>query len=355
MSIYIGENIKNLRRKKDITQEQLSEFLNISNVAVSKWERGETFPDISFLPILAKYFNVTIDELMGYDASKIQEQIDEIEKEYWQFRANGKFDNASSLIAKARKKYYDDYRIMYLYMHNMIGGHVANSSMLIDCKDELLHICDNILRGCNIERIRLEAINIKAKILYAQGEKQQALDILKVFPDFGGTVGIKSEQLFEYDSDDSRDWVRKNLYSLAEVYSVKLIKKIWFDNALTIYEKILSAEQLGDAYIDIYNKTEEISALLMAHKLLESLSLRLIADFGNEDDVIRIKYKELQCAKMLDEVASGDCILRDMINKLYSGKRVLVWSLDFLETAPQKTYERMRNSLEFNRMLKKFR
>ena len=110
-----------------------------------------------------------------------------------------------------------------------------------------------------------------------------------------------------------------------------------------------------DAYIDIYNKTEEISALLMAHKLWESLSLRLIADFGNEDDVIRIKYKELQCAKMLDEVASGDCILRDMINKLYSGKRVLVWSLDFLETAPQKTYERMRNSLEFNRMLKKFR
>lgn len=70
MNINIGENIKNLRSKKDITQEQLASFLNISNVAVSKWERGETYPDISLLPILAKYFDVTIDTLIGYDAAK---------------------------------------------------------------------------------------------------------------------------------------------------------------------------------------------------------------------------------------------------------------------------------------------
>ena len=72
MNIYIGENIKRLRMTKDITQEQLAEFLNISNVAVSKWERGETYPDISLLPVLAKYFDVTIDTLMGYDAIEIK-------------------------------------------------------------------------------------------------------------------------------------------------------------------------------------------------------------------------------------------------------------------------------------------
>lgn len=355
MSIYIGENIKNLRKKKDITQEQLSEFLNISNVAVSKWERGETYPDISLLPVLAKYFNVTIDELMGYDASKIQEQIDNIEKEYWQFRANGEFDNASSLISKARQAYYDDYRIMYLYMHNAIGGHVANRSTLIDCKEELLHICDNILHGCNNEKIRLEATNIKAKILYVLGKKQQALDILKVFPDFGGTVGIKSEQLFEYDSEDSREWVRKNLYSLAEGFSVKLVKKIWFDNKLSTDKKIKNAEELGNGYTEIYKKTNDISVLLMAHKLWESLSLRIIADFGNEGDIIRIKNKELQSAKMLDDIVNKDSVLKDMISKIYDGNSVLAWSLKFLDAAPQKTYERMRNSLEFNQMLKKFK
>lgn len=93
----------------------------------------------------------------------------------------------------------------------------------------------------------------------------------------------------------------------------------------------------------------------MAHKLWESLSLRIIADFGNEGDIIRIKNKELQSAKMLDDIVSKDSILKDMISKIYNGKSVLAWSLNFLENAPQNTYERMRNSLEFNQMLKKFK
>lgn len=355
MSIYIGENIKTLRKNKDITQEQLSDFLGISNVAVSKWERNETYPDISLLPVLAKYFNVTIDELMGYDASKVNKQIDEIEKEYWQFRSNGEFDKASSLIKKARETYYDDYRIMYLYMHNILGGHIANNNLLIDCKDELLHICENILRGCNIEKIRLEAINIKAKILCADGKKQEALETLKVFPHFTGTVGIKSEELFEYDTNDSREWVRRNLYSLARGYSVKLIKKIWFDNTLNTEEKISNAEKLGDAYFEIYKNTREIAVLLMTHELWKNLSLRIIAYFGVEDDIIRIKNKELQCAKILDNIVTQDNILEEMISEIYYGKGVVAWSLNFLKTAPQKTYVRMRNSLKFNQMLENFK
>ena len=81
MNINIGENIKKLRYKKQVTQEQLADFLNISNVAVSKWERGETYPDISFLPILAKYFDVTIDTLIGYDFVKNKEIVEKIKNE----------------------------------------------------------------------------------------------------------------------------------------------------------------------------------------------------------------------------------------------------------------------------------
>ena len=56
----------------------------------------------------------------------------------------------------------------------------------------------------------------------------------------------------------------------------------------------------------------------------------------------RNKNKELQCAKILDEVVNEDHVFGDMISKLYNGKSILVWSLEFLKTAPQKTYERMR-------------
>ena len=66
MEITIGENIKRLRLEKGITQEQLAEILNVSNAAVSKWERGGSFPDITLLFPLSDYFGISLDELMGH-------------------------------------------------------------------------------------------------------------------------------------------------------------------------------------------------------------------------------------------------------------------------------------------------
>ena len=61
----IGATIKKLRSAKGITQEELAEAVNVSYQAVSKWENGGS-PDLEMLPILANYFGVTIDELMGF-------------------------------------------------------------------------------------------------------------------------------------------------------------------------------------------------------------------------------------------------------------------------------------------------
>lgn len=64
----IGATIKKLRGAKGLTQEELAEAVNISYQAVSKWENGGS-PDLEMLPILANYFGVTIDELMGFKLS----------------------------------------------------------------------------------------------------------------------------------------------------------------------------------------------------------------------------------------------------------------------------------------------
>lgn len=61
MNIYLGENIKRLRRERDITQETLAEFLGVTFQSISKWERGESYPDITLLPAIAGFFNVSID------------------------------------------------------------------------------------------------------------------------------------------------------------------------------------------------------------------------------------------------------------------------------------------------------
>lgn len=60
----LGENIKKLRKEKNLSQEQLAEMLNVSRQAVSKWESGKTYPDIDNLVLLRDIFNVTLDDLI---------------------------------------------------------------------------------------------------------------------------------------------------------------------------------------------------------------------------------------------------------------------------------------------------
>lgn len=60
-----GEQLAFLRRENQITQEQLAQAMGVTNQAVSKWESGQSYPDITLLPRLAAYFQVTVDELLG--------------------------------------------------------------------------------------------------------------------------------------------------------------------------------------------------------------------------------------------------------------------------------------------------
>ncbi len=65
MSIPLGVNIKKLRLATGMTQRQLAYQLRISVQAVSKWERGLTYPDVTLLLPIAELFGVTLDELFG--------------------------------------------------------------------------------------------------------------------------------------------------------------------------------------------------------------------------------------------------------------------------------------------------
>ena len=66
-TIKINEQIAILRKQKGLTQEELAGALGVTNQAVSKWESAQCCPDIQLLPLIADYFGVSIDELMGHN------------------------------------------------------------------------------------------------------------------------------------------------------------------------------------------------------------------------------------------------------------------------------------------------
>lgn len=64
-----GENLKRLRKERNLSQEQLSEMLNVSRQAISKWESNKTYPDIENLMLLRNIFNIALDDLL-FDENK---------------------------------------------------------------------------------------------------------------------------------------------------------------------------------------------------------------------------------------------------------------------------------------------
>lgn len=313
MKILIGENIRRLRNEKKLTQEQLAETLGVTCAAVSKWERGDTYPDITLLFPLAHYFGVTLDELMGYGRDKIRAEIEEALARY---RELNRIDYVKSraFITEAYRKYPNDYRIMHAYMWNLGGDYADNDSeILLSHKDVFLSICDKLTEGCTDEHLRLDAWNMRAKLLHAEGKTEEAFEIYRTkFVDWYTTTAQKSEQLFAKDTPEFIYWVKKNMYELADFAADKLMKSIYFDSSLTACEKIKKAEYYSDLIAELREKTGDSFFLTMERTLYGRLQNDIkYRGGGTEEDLNRLMKKETEARDKLIRAAENDKALFD--------------------------------------------
>jgi len=286
MNILIGENIKRLRKEKKITQEALAEIFNVTPAAVSKWENNETYPDITLLFPLSHYFGVSIDDLMGYDYLLIEEEIKNINQEIkTAWYVDNDWEKAKTLSVIARNKYPNNYEIMMNYLFYMTGGQADNDfKVLIDNKEEILKVCDLILEGCNIENYRLEAITYKAKVLYAEGSVEKALDLLNNLPSLYHTQNQKIEQLYPKDTIEFFNQLKSNLDELVCFTGNKFGKYICYNQNISNEEKLKIIKDLYEVYKNIYN-----------NKNLEAISNMIIStirEVKHRNDVIGLNDLE---------------------------------------------------------------
>ena len=165
MTIYFGENIKKLRKEKELTQETLADFLGVSFQAVSKWERGETYPDITMLPVISSFFNISVDELLGVNRAEDEaEIIKELEA----------YDNLTDeklkleIINRLKEKYPNDFRILLRYMTCLV--HFKENTPENVAK--IIAIYENIKQNCNNDKIRISAKRHIAELYKGLSEKE---------------------------------------------------------------------------------------------------------------------------------------------------------------------------------------
>lgn len=112
--LYLPENLKKYRLSKNLTQEDVATYLGITAQSVSKWERGETYPDITFLPALANIFETSVDLLLGMDTIRAEETRLNIHKEANMYQRKGDYNSA--------EKIYRDALLIYPNKPGMILG-----------------------------------------------------------------------------------------------------------------------------------------------------------------------------------------------------------------------------------------
>ena len=121
----LGNKIRELRRARNLTQEQLAASLNISAQAVSKWEMGASYPDMTMIPTLAALFKVSLDELFDFDVRNIDKEIEDIRLEYNKYFW-GNFKKAEQILLDGLKIYPASIQLktelFELYAYNVDRG-----------------------------------------------------------------------------------------------------------------------------------------------------------------------------------------------------------------------------------------
>ncbi len=142
----LGENLKKFRTQNRLTQEQLAEVLKVSPQAVSRWELGTTYPDITLLPIIADYFNVTTDELFGINGEKIQREIDRIIGHKNELHSQGKIAESISYLREKLALFPNSASIAYELAGALYLELCREGSKSADVLKEIISITERAIK-----------------------------------------------------------------------------------------------------------------------------------------------------------------------------------------------------------------
>lgn len=169
----LGSKIRELRKRKDISQEILAEALSVSFQAVSKWETGAALPDVTMIPALASFFGVSTDELFDYDRLKTQQKIEEIVCRAASLRGE-KPQEAEKVIREGLKQFPGN---------DILLNNLLYTIQAPERRDEAAAICRSLIEVTSDDAVKYDALRILAEIYAGKGEQSLCEETLEKIPE----------------------------------------------------------------------------------------------------------------------------------------------------------------------------
>lgn len=247
--VKLGEKIKSLRKEKNISQEIFANYLGISFQAVSKWENGNTMPDITLIPAIASFFGVSTDELFDFNLYEVEKNVETIVDEYSKHWDTDKA-KAEQVIRDGLKKYPGNDILL-----NCLIGVVSE----LGKNDEVITIGKALVESTKYDDVRFDAYRIMAEAYKAKGEYQLSKDAIEHIPEiYFSKLGVAAHLL---DGEEMYEAAQK--------------------------QKNISADDLIDMLIIIGKHLKENGEIEKANTQLK-IAQKIIDAF--EEDFVETKY-----------------------------------------------------------------
>lgn len=177
--INIAKTLVVKRREKGITQDELAAYIGVSKASVSKWETGQSYPDIVFLPQLAAYFNISLDELLGYSPQMTKQDIKKLYDRLASSFATQPFDDVLVECKRIIKKYYSCFplllqMVVLLANHHMLAEEKKKQEAILR---EAVELCIRIKNESSDVWLSKDAVSIEAVCYLMLQQPQEVLNL----------------------------------------------------------------------------------------------------------------------------------------------------------------------------------
>lgn len=179
-NINIGCKIRELRKKKGITQEALANALNVSPQAVSKWESALTYPDMTMMPVIAGYFEVSLDYLFDYDVREMKSKIKKIIDD-----AGDYFFDDTKRYAETMKSALKEYPGNEALLKALLDAYEydlrdrddrSHLDEMIELSQKIISESDDFVRVCGVK-------DTQAAAYLKKGDYEKAKSVLETLPE----------------------------------------------------------------------------------------------------------------------------------------------------------------------------
>jgi len=245
----IGERIKELRKKNDLTQERLADYLGITHKAVSKWECGMTVPDLGLIMPLAKILHTTADELLGgndaeNDAKRAE--FDRLCEDSWKYDKEEMYKAAQEAV----REYPGNYK--YLLW-------LAEMESVMKRNEESIRLGNIVIEECGDSELRNKAIYNTMVRHTTLKQYEEAKKYAEMLPDASPytrdeakLMCLRDNELLIHKQNMARSKLCKFLHMLTEIYQFEEKRTPQAEAALNMREAILKTVFPDENYLDFH-------------------------------------------------------------------------------------------------------